>query len=70
MLTERINAAIGLLQGFTAQKTKDGELTEDEIEQMLGELDVIKEALQYELECRQEACMAAAAQGKEARTEI
>lgn len=55
VLIEAVTEAVGLLQGFTAQKTADGELTDDEIETMIGELTAIIDALQYELECRQEA---------------
>ncbi len=58
-LCEKINRAVGLLQGWTAEKTKDDDLSDAEIEQLIGELETITAALQYELECRQEACQQA-----------
>jgi hypothetical protein len=58
-LCEKINRAIGLLQGFTAEKTRDDDLSDTEIEQLIGELETITAALQFELECRQEACQQA-----------
>ena len=70
MLAEQVQEAIGLLQGFTAQKAADGELTDTEIEQMIGELEAIICALQFAMDQRQEALQAAATQGREARTEI
>jgi ferritin-like protein len=70
MLAEQVQEAIGLLQGFTADKCKDGELAEDEIKQMIEELETIIAALRCSLEQTEEACNAAATQGREARTEI
>lgn len=58
-LCDKINRAVGLLRGWTAEKTKDGELSDTEIEQLIGEIETITAALQYELECRQEACQQA-----------
>jgi hypothetical protein len=70
MIAEKVQKAILMLQAFTAQKCEDGELTDTEIEQMIGELEAIINALQFTMEQRQEALQAAATQGREARTEI
>lgn len=70
MLAEKIQSAIELLQGFTAQKCANDELSSDEIEQMIGELEVIISALRCALEQTEEALNIAATQGREARTEI
>lgn len=52
---EIITRAIGLLQGFTAQKTEDGEISDSELDQLQGELEEIISAIEYERECRQTA---------------
>ena len=38
---EIINQAVGLLQGFTAHKIADGEITDLELDQLQGELEAI-----------------------------
>ena len=61
-LSGRIARAVGMLCGFTAEKIADGELSETEIEQLLGELSVITDALQRALgrppECRPKGLLA------------
>lgn len=57
---EIIERAIGLLQGFTAQKIADGEITDAELDQLQGELEAIIAGIEYERECRETARQAAA----------
>lgn len=45
---EIITRAAGLFQGWTAQKAADGEVTLDELDQMDGELDEIKSAIEQQ----------------------
>lgn len=54
-----IERAIGLLQGFAAQKVADGEITDTELDQLQGELEAIIAGLEYERECRETARQAA-----------
>ena len=45
---EVITRAAGLFQGWTAQRAADGEVTLDELDQMDGELDEIKTAIEQQ----------------------
>ena len=45
---EVIERAAGLFYGFTSQKAKDGEITLTELDQMDGELDEIKTAIEQQ----------------------
>lgn len=55
-----IGRGIAMLQGFTAQKTADGEITDAELDQLQGELEAIISGIEYERECRETARQAAA----------
>lgn len=57
---EAIERAVGLLQGFTAEKIKDGEITDAELDQLQGELETIIDGIETERECRETAWQAAA----------
>lgn len=58
--SEIIERVVGLLQGFTAEKIKDGEITDAELDQIQGELEAIIAGIEYERECRETAKQAAA----------
>jgi len=45
---EIITRAAGLFQGWTSQKAADGEITLEELDQMDGELDEIKSAIEQQ----------------------
>jgi hypothetical protein len=45
---EIITRAAGLFQGWTSQKAADGEITLDELDQMDGEIDEIKSAIEQQ----------------------
>lgn len=57
---EIIERAVGLLQGFTAQKISDGEISDAELDQLQGELEAIIAGIEYERECRDTARQSAA----------
>ena len=61
-LIDALREAMYILDASIEEKSKDEELSDVEIEDMIAELETIVDALQYELECRQEACHAASDQ--------
>lgn len=64
MIANNFMEAIGLLQGFTAAKCADGELSDDELNQMRGELEAIIDAIDYVIDLRQTALQAAGEKGQ------
>lgn len=65
-----LTSGIGILVGHIEKLAKDGELGADDIRDIQGCLRTIEDALEAYEKQIEEACLAAATQGRESRTEI